>query len=30
MPDWFALRSPLPRATGLALAFVAPTLVLGA
>ncbi|HSK10979.1 MAG TPA: ABC transporter permease [Vicinamibacterales bacterium] len=28
MTDWFALRSPLPRTAGLALAFVAPTIVL--
>ena len=28
MSDWFALRSPLPRTTGLALAFVAPVVVL--
>jgi NitT/TauT family transport system permease protein len=28
MADWFALRSPLPRATGLVLAFVAPVVVL--
>jgi NitT/TauT family transport system permease protein len=30
MSDWFALRSPMPRAASLALGFVAPTVVLAA
>jgi NitT/TauT family transport system permease protein len=30
MPDWFALRSPMPRAASVAFGFVAPTVVLAA